>query len=219
MSLWTGAMDLLFPLKCPFCQKILVDFSVPLCPDCQSTLPWLTGGAAKRSVDFSEGCFSPLAYRDQVPEAIQRYKFSRVRAYAKPFGTLLAQCIKDNLEQAPDGLTWAPLSQQRLRQRGFDQAELLARAAGKEMSLPVVSTLCKVKHTKPQSELKQGSDRRANAQGAYVLLLGADVFGKRLLLIDDVVTSGATLSECARVLLQSGAAAVWCATLAQAREE
>ncbi|MEM5770133.1 MAG: ComF family protein [Bacillota bacterium] len=217
MKLWTGVLDLLFPPKCPFCQKILEDPARLLCPSCQSSLPWLSGGAAERKVDFSDGCFSPLAYRDVVPEAIHRYKFSRIQAYGVPFGALLAQCVRENLDELPDGLTWAPLSRSRLRERGFDQAELLARAAGKALSVPVFPTLCKAKHTKPQSELGEAGERRANALGAYTLLPGTDVQGKRLVLVDDVVTSGATLSECARVLRQSGAARVWCAALAQAR--
>ncbi|MGE4276641.1 MAG: ComF family protein [Lawsonibacter sp.] len=217
MKLWTGMLDLLFPPRCPFCQKILEDPRSLLCPDCRSGLPWLTGRAAERKVDFSDGCFSPLAYRDGVPEAIRRYKFSRVQAYGLPFGVLLAHCIQENLDELPDGVTWAPLSRHRLRERGFDQAELLARVAGRELSLPVFPTLCKAMDTRPQSELEEASARRANALGAYDILPGTDVRGKRLLLVDDVVTSGATLSECARVLRQSGASKVWCAALAQAR--
>lgn len=219
MRLWTGVLDLLFPTKCPFCQKILEDPRSVLCPNCKDGLPWLSGRAAERKVDFSDGCFSPLAYRDGVPEAVHRYKFSRVQAYGVPFGVLLAQCIRENLDVLPDALTWAPLSQRRLRERGFDQAEMLARVAGKELNLPTFPTLCKQIHTQPQSELEQASARRANALGAYGLLPGIDVQGKRFLLVDDVVTSGATLSECARVLRQSGAEKVWCATLAQARAD
>ncbi|MEA4934048.1 MAG: ComF family protein [Lawsonibacter sp.] len=217
MRLWAGVLDLLFPPKCPFCQKILEDSRSILCPACKSSLPWLTGRAAERKVDFSDGCFSPLAYRDRVPEAVHRYKFSGVQAYGIPFGGLLARCIQENLDERIDALTWAPLSRHRLRERGFDQAELLARAAGKELNRPVFPTLCKEKNTQPQSELEESSARRANALGAYALLPGADVRGKRLLLVDDVVTSGATLSECARVLRQSGAEKVWCAAVAQAR--
>ena len=77
--------------------------------------------------------------------------------------------------------------------------------------------LVKARHTQPQSGLDSAEARRANALGAYALLPGADVAGRHVLLADDVVTSGATLSECARTLLEAGAAEVWCVTLAQAR--
>jgi len=217
MKLLTGALGLLFPVKCPFCQTILEDPEAPLCPDCQTRLPWLLGREAERKVDFADGCFSALAYRDRVPEAVRRYKFARVRACGRPFGLLAAQCAQDHLPQRPDALTWAPLSDRRLRERGFDQAELMARAAGAAMGLPVIPTLKKLKHTKAQSDLTDPRKRRANVQGAYALLPGAEVAGRRLLLVDDVVTTGATLGECAKVLLMGGADRIWCATLAQAR--
>ena len=217
MKLWTGALNLLFPVKCPFCQTILEDPEAPLCPDCQTRLPWLLGREAERKVDFADGCFSALAYRDRVPEAVRRYKFARARACGRPFGLLVAQCAQDHLPQRPDALTWAPLSDRRLRERGFDQAELMARAAGAAMGLPVIPTLKKLKHTKAQSDLTDPRKRRANVQGAYALLPGAEVAGRRLLLVDDVVTTGATLGECAKVLLMGGADRIWCATLAQAR--
>ena len=94
---------------------------------------------------------------------------------------------------------------------------LLARAMAKRLGLPAVPTLVKARHTQPQSGLDSAEARRANALGAYALLPGADVAGRHVLLADDVVTSGATLSECARTLLEAGAAEVWCVTLAQAR--
>lgn len=217
MTLWTGVLDLLFPPKCPFCRAILAQPEALLCPDCQKELPWLLGREAERAVDFADGCFSPLAYRGRVPEAIQRYKFSGVRCYQHAFGTLLAQCVQDHLEDPLDYLTWAPLSRRRLRERGFDQSELLARVAGERLCVPILPTLKKTRHTHPQSELGEESARRANALGAYELLPGVNLEGKKLLLVDDVVTSGATLRECARLLRQAGAQRVWCAAVAQAR--
>ena len=219
MNLGTAALDLLFPPKCPFCRHLLEDPRALLCPDCQRELPWLTGTEGERKVDFTGGCLSPLAYRGRVPEAVQRFKFSGARSYAKPFGLLMAQCAQDRLKETPDLLTWAPLSRKRLRERGYDQAELLARTAGRALGLPAAALLRKCRHTQPQSGLEEESARRANALGAYELLPGGKLEGKRVLLVDDVVTSGATLSECGRVLLQGGAAAVYCLTLAQARRE
>lgn len=216
MKVWSGAKEVLFPTKCPFCRKILERPEDLICPDCQRHLPWLTGKAAERKVDFADGCFSPLSYRDRVPEAVHRYKFGRVRAYGRPFGLLAAQCAQDHLTQCPDILTWVPLSRNRLRERGFDQSELMARAAGETLGLPVAPTLQKTRHTGAQSALEEEQARRANVRGAYALLPGADVAGKKLLLMDDVVTTGSTLAECARTLLLGGADQVWCLTLARA---
>lgn len=218
MSLKTTVLDLLFPPKCPFCQRVLDDPRAPLCPNCQPKLPWLEGGAAERRVDFLDSCFSPLAYRGGVPDAVHRYKFEGVRAYGEPFGLLMAQCLRDHLPQGADLITWAPLSRQRLRKRGYDQAKLLALTVGRELSIPTAAALSKVKHTQPQSQLEEESARRANALGAYTPLSGVDLSGKRVVLVDDIVTSGSTLSECAAQLRIAGAAEVVGLTLAQARE-
>ena len=217
MKLWEGALDLLFPRKCPFCQKILEDQRAPVCPACRAGLPWLTGEEAWRALKGAGGCLSPLAYRDRVPDAVQRFKFSGARSYAGPFGALMAQCAQDGLEELPDLVAWAPLSRKRLRERGYDQAELLARRVGELLGLPVVPLLKKSRHTPPQSGLEEAGQRRANALGAYELLPGNRGAGRRVLLVDDVVTSGSTLSECARTLRQGGAERVDCLTLAQAR--
>ena len=217
MKLLDDLLDLLFPPKCPFCQSILETPADPVCPACQKALPWLIGRAGERKVDFTRGCCSPMAYRGTVRKSIHRYKFSGVRAYARPFGLLMAQCVQDRPEMAPELITWAPLSRKRRRERGYDQGELLARAMAKRLGLPAAATLVKARHTQPQSGLDSAEARRANALGAYVLLPGVDAAGKRVLLADDVVTSGATLSECARTLLEAGAECVWCVTLAQAR--
>lgn len=217
MSVREKVLDLLFPPKCPYCRKILDEPRAPVCPDCRPKLPWLEGMAGERKVDFADGCFSPLAYREAVPGAVRRYKFGRVRALGKPFAALMAQCLGSRLPGGADLITWAPLSKKRLRERGFDQAELLAREVGRLLSVPAAPALEKTRNTNPQSELEEESARRANARGAYALLPGIDLSGKRVVLADDVVTSGSTLGECAALLRRAGAAEVWCLTLAQAR--
>ena len=100
MNLWESFLDLLFPPKCPFCQKILDDPRAPVCPECQGKLPWLLGEDALRAVEGTAGCLSPLAYRDGVPEAVRRYKFPGNPSYGKPFGLLMAQCAQDSLTGA-----------------------------------------------------------------------------------------------------------------------
>lgn len=216
MNLKTKLLDLLFPPKCPFCRRLLEDGDGLLCPRCQMTLPWLVGPGAKRRVEHTDGCFSPLAYRGLVVEAVHRYKFKDLRHYEKAFGLLMAQCAQDGRLTQAQGVTWAPLSRGRLRQRGYDQAKLLALRVGRALDLPVVPALAKVRETPPQSLLTKASERRANAAGAYAIAPGFDGLPKRLILVDDVVTSGATLAECARLLRLAGAEQVWGLTLAQA---
>ena len=115
-------------------------------------------------------------------------------------------------------VTWTPLSRKRKRKRGFDQAELLARTAAGELGLPARKLLEKEKDNGPQSHLEDEAARRANVQGVY-RLTGEDLSGLRVLLVDDVVTTGSTMGECARLLLEGGAAEVWGLTLAQARKK
>ena len=217
MKLWEGALDLLFPRKCPFCQKILEDQRAPVCPACRAGLPWLTGEEAWRALKGAGGCLSPLAYRGAVPEAVHRYKFPGNPAYGRPFGLLAAECVRENLETPADLVTWVPLSRKRRRRRGFDQAELLARPMAGALGLPVRGLLEKGQDNGPQSHLEDDAARRANVQGVY-RLREQNLTGLRILLADDVVTTGATLEACAELLRAAGAAEVWGVTLAQARK-
>ena len=211
----SGILDMLFPRKCPFCQKLLEKEEYLICTSCQKELPWLEGEEANRKVDFVHACWSPLRYQGRVPEGVKRFKFGRVRACTEPFGLLMAQCAEDHCKVKIDVITWAPLSSKRLKERGFDQAERLALEVGKRLGLPVVRCLDKVRNTRTQSGLSNEAQRRANALGAYALRHNVRLEGMKVLLIDDVVTSGATLSECARLMGMEGAD-VYCLTLAQA---
>ena len=131
MRIRENVLDLLFPPKCPYCEKILDNPRVPACPKCEAGLPWLEGKAGERRIDFADGCWSPLAYDEVVRKAVHRYKFGRVRALGRPFGVVMAQCLTDHLAEGADLICWAPLSKQRFRQRGFNQAELMAREMGR----------------------------------------------------------------------------------------
>ena len=92
-------------------------------------LPWLAGPEAEQTGEFFTLCASPLAYRDQVRDSIRRYKFKGRQGYHKAYGRLVAQCVHDHLDGRWDLITWVPLSDQRRRERGYDQAFLLASAA------------------------------------------------------------------------------------------
>ena len=118
-----------------------------------------------------------------------------------------------------DILTWVPISRRRKRVRGYDQTEILARVVSRELGIPLTATLKKVVHTRPQSTMGSISHRKANILGAFEAADPASLRGKRILLLDDIVTTGATASEAARVLLTAGAKEVKLATLAVASHE
>jgi ComF family protein len=211
-------LDLLYPPKCPFCGRLLDGEEEELCGRCQGALPWTTEEDGNKPVPGCDGCLSPLWYRDGVRDGMHRYKFEGARQYARLFGTLMAQCLSDRWSGEVDEVTWVPLSQEHLRKRGYDQAQLLAEQMGAALSLPVEPVLEKRRNTGTQSQMDSDQARRDNVRDAYAVLPGASVSGKRLVLVDDVATTGATLAECAACLRKAGAASVVAVTLARARE-
>ena len=213
MNVWWELLDLIFPPKCPFCGELLGKGEV-LCPDCGRTLPWLTGAEGETPVELTAGCVSALRYQDKVRSAIHGYKFSGRSARSGSFGLFIAQAVSDR-GLAADLVSWPSLSPGRLRRRGYDQAELLAREVGRLLGLPVFRTLDK-RDRPAQSGLEGTAQRRANLLGAYDPVTPERFAGKTVLLVDDVVTSGATLAECAKTLRLAGAGEVLCATLAKA---
>lgn len=208
-------LDLFFPRRCPFCGEINPS-DLP-CDHCQQTLPWLEGPAAHSRVEYMETTVSALGYQGAVRDGVLALKFGGKLAHAKPFGVLVAQCVRDHYGDGFDMISWPSLSAKRCRERGFDQAQRLAQVVARSCGMR--ATRLFAKEDRPaQSGLADPAERRANVLGAYRLLHPKAVAGKRILLIDDVVTTGSTLSECARVLRTAGAARVTAATLAKAGE-
>ena len=215
MNLLSRMLDLLYPPKCPFCGRILEAGEEGLCARCQRSLPWTEG--YNPPVDFCDVSLSPLHYRDGVRRAVHRYKFNYGRVHSRLMGEFMTQCLRDRWAEPVDAILWVPLSKKHRRRRGYDQAELLARRVGELTGIPVWDGLEKVRDTRTQSRIGQDSSRRANVLGAYRVRENVDLTGKRVVLVDDVVTSGATLSECASCLRMAGAESVAALTFARAR--
>ena len=217
MSAFSAFLDILFPPRCVFCRRFLRSSSQLICEECKKALPYTEGGGEKTGEFFSV-CFAPLYYEGNVRESLHRFKFKGATAYSKAYGKLLALCIKENLSGRYDLISWVPLSRKRLKERGYDQAMLLAMAAALELDDVAVSTLEKTLEAEKQSLMGSAEKRRANISGAYRVSDPELVDGKRILLIDDIVTTGSTLSECAKTLLAAGASEVLCAAVARTRE-
>ncbi len=217
MGVISAFLDLLFPPRCVFCRKFLRGSEKLYCAACEKTLPYTSGGGEKTG-DFFSVCVAPLYYEDTVRESILRFKFKGATGYSQAYGKLLADCIREHLSGRYDLISWVPLSSKRLAERGYDQSMLLAMAAALELEDVAVCTLDKVKDVEKQSLVGPVEKRRANIAGAYRPADPELVAGKRILLIDDIVTTGSTLSECARTLLDAGAAEVLCAVVARTRE-
>lgn len=211
-------LELFFPTRCIVCRDFLGGGRPRICPRCAETLPCTSNGG-KSHGDFYSQCVSSVYYEKDMRQAILRYKFQGARVYAPAFGTLLASTIYEQLDGQYDLISWVPLSSDRRRSRGYDQAQLLAAQAARQLCKPCFAVLKKKRGVKPQSSTGSPERRRANIAGAYRVIDPALVEGKRILLVDDIVTTGSTLSECAKTLLLAGADTICCATLARTREK
>lgn len=207
-------LELLFPQKCILCRRVLREGETDLCRQCREEQElWR---ASKRKPQFLDSITAVWYYKGNVRRAILRYKFYRARHLATGFGRNLAMRLMEQ-EWEYDILTWVPVSPLRRLTRGYDQVELLAEAVGRELGTAPVPTLKKVRHNRRQSGIRSEAQRRANVLGAYRVLRPEEVRGKRILLLDDVLTTGATSGECARMLLTAGAKEVHCAVIAARR--
>ena len=212
-----GLLVLLFPPKCVLCRKILAKDETDLCHKCRMEAPEFI--RSKFQLSFVAGWTAVWYYKDNVRQSLLRYKFSGVRSYGEAFGRFLAMKVLNQKLEDFDVLTWVPVGPKRLRKRGYDQVALIARQAGIELQQEPVRCLRKIKDTPPQSGMPNAASRRANVLGAYVVTDPKLVADKRILLLDDIITTGATASECARVLLTAGAKEVYCAAVAAATHD
>lgn len=207
-----AVIDLFFPRCCPFCGKI-TDGAL-LCPSCAAALP-ITG--EHPTVEGTYGrCAAPLYYERQVRDALLAFKFHGRMGGLDCFGEMLADCAAGSFAGEFDTVTWVPVSDKRRKARGFDQSYELCRAACRHWGVEPVATLRKVWDNPPQSGITAPEERRANVLGVYEAM-AENVWGRRILLFDDVLTTGATMTECARMLRESGAAEVVCLTLCRVR--
>ena len=208
-----GIMETLFPGRCVFCRRFLRKGESVICAECEKKLPRRSPERTP-GPEFVEAIDAPLEYTDAQRRAMERYKFGGATAYAGYFGRLVAESVRANLAGEYDLISWVPLSKERLTERGYDQAMLIAMAAALELGDVAVETLRRTRNAAPQSHLSGDEDRRANISGAFAVTDPELVAGKRVLLIDDIATSGSTASECARVLGLAGAAEVYCGVVA-----
>ena len=222
-----AALDFLFPpycvgcgkegaFICPPCCHSLLRIVPPICPRCGR--PQASGILCPDCVRWQaaiDGIRSPFRFEGTMREAIHQLKYQNLRALAVP----LAKMLREYLIASPldvDVLVPVPLHRKRLRERGYNQAKLLAQELTKLINKPVVDDiLVRRRHTPPQARTTTLEERTRNIAGAFACR-DHSLRDSRVLLIDDVATSGVTLNACAAVLKANGAAAVW--GLVMARE-
>ena len=216
MRLYYYLLNLLFPPKCILCGKLLQKDEQDLCRECRIDSPEYP--IRKESLQFLDSFTAVWYYEGTVRKSLLRYKFYGARSFADAYGRFLAMKLLQAHPEGFDCLTWIPVSPLRKLRRGYDQVELLAVAVGRELGLRPVPMLKKVRHNRPQSGISDAAKRRANVLGAYRERNREAISGKRILLLDDILTTGATAGEAARVLLTAGAKEIHCAAVAAARK-
>jgi ComF family protein len=229
-----GALKLLYPPHCYLCNAPIAAEAGYICSTCYAGLPRpkpdepecarcggpLTAGAdadlcldcANRPWFFNEARSFGF-YEAGLAELVKGLKYGGERALARELARYLLEAGEGLLARA-EALTFVPLTEAKLHQRGFNQAELLARELSKLAKLPVVPALAKVRETADQTALKP-QERLENVHGAFAPVGRARC--ERILLVDDVYTTGATAEECSRALREGGYEEVYVLTVARTR--
>ena len=215
MKLLNWLWNVLFPPKCLLCRRILQDEELDLCHKCRIDGPECTD--SRKKFPFVDSWTAVWYYEDTARHSLLRYKFRGKRSYAQGYGRLLAIKLQQAHPEGFDLLTWVPVSPLRKWTRGYDQVELLAHSVGRELELHPMPLVQKIRHNRPQSRIFGDAQRRANVLGVYRVESQEILQGKKILMLDDIITTGATAGECARVLLTAGAKEIHCGAMAVAR--
>ena len=215
-----GVLDVLFPMRCAGCSR----GPWPFCPGCRSELVLLSPPWCDRcgmpGEEHLAGCRhcppapvasarAPFLYAGPARAALLRLKWSGWRSVADALGRAMTAVLD---EEKADAVTWVPLSAARRARRGYDQARALARAVSRSTGRPSAALLARVRDTAPQSA-RSGRERRRAMKGAFRAIGRSSP--SRVLLVDDILTTGATAAECARVLRDAGADEVTVVTAAR----
>jgi ComF family protein len=220
IAAWLGVLErLVLPPNCLLCGSVGTA-ELDLCAACLSDLPRNLAACPRCAAPLAAGwtgpcahcraqppdfdrAFVPFRYRPPVDFLITRLKFGGRLAHARLLGELFAAALAERGDPLPDCIVPVPLHPRRLRERGFNQALELARAAAHRFGIPLwINGLRRVRYTVPQTRL-DADRRRTNPLGAFAL--GTPPPGSRIALMDDVVTTASTVAECARVLRAGGA--------------
>ncbi|MFT3950618.1 MAG: ComF family protein [Oscillospiraceae bacterium] len=210
-------LDILFPNRCPFCGGI-IPWDRLCCAGCYAEIPFMQAGAGcgqERALHYDR-CLTAAFYEGNLRAGILALKNDNGVNLAK---LLAAELFgRNNSAQFAriDAVCFVPMSRESRALRNYNQAQVIARIAAKQLRKPVLDALVKTDGRSPQHTLGY-AERIENVRGAFALRGRLALTGKHLLICDDIVTTGSTLSECARVLKQAGAAHVTAFTLAATR--
>jgi ComF family protein len=233
---FVALLDLLLPPLCHVCHSFIPNAGkLHICPACRENLPLVTsplctlcgipfsgaGGDHRCGTCLShpphfDSAGARFLYEGPLRDLIHSFKYNRLVHLRRPLALLALEGISAfGPDWEPHVIVPVPLHRSRLRQRGFNQAILLGRVLSRRLSLPLLpDALVRTRRTEPQIELS-AAERRLNVKGAFSVSKPGLIAGKRVLLLDDVMTTGSTMDECARELKKAGAIAVFAVTIAR----
>jgi len=226
-----GLLDFVYPKKCVFCESVVPFGSgnAAVCGECERHIPFLKENICKKcgivnverpGLELCERClkadfvfkrnYAVFEY-EKVRGAIRRFKYDKIKYLGDAFVDLMIKYIyeiDESVIKDIDVIVPVPLSPSRMKERGFNHMELISATLSEALGIPAdFEVLTRIHETLPQSSLKF-SERAKNVKGAFAVKDKARVKGKRILLTDDIFTSGATINECAGVLLKAGASEI-----------
>ncbi|MTI67737.1 MAG: ComF family protein [Firmicutes bacterium] len=226
-------LDLIFPEKyiCFICDKYDESISMHICDDCLESFEYVIDGCkicGKPFYELSEICdgckesnryfykaTAVFEYNNSIKKAIYKYKYYKRSYMYKAFGELMLNLLKANHLEDIDYIVAVPLHKTKELKRGFNQAYLLAKYISEKTFIPLDKSLLRIKKTVVQNNLKS-IQRHNNIKGAFSLKKN-NLKDKNILLIDDILTTGATADECSKTLLNGGVKRVYVLTLATTR--
>jgi ComF family protein len=240
----TFALDMLFPISCLFCRKTgdwvcqeceqkinLLSFQV--CPYCEKTITQ-NGHICEKCALTQLEKNSPLSLDallcateyQKISKLVHLFKYNFIQTLGTPLGNLLTKILLKNNTPLPDIIIPVPIHKRKLKWRGFNQAEILANLVSQNiipgLEIPICAdALMRKKNTKPQMKIKTHKERSANLEGAFFVQPSKqkNISAKRILLIDDIATTGATLFTCAKTLKSFGAKEVFATVIARQKIE
>lgn len=207
MRIFDGFNELLFPEKgvCLFCGNE-EDIKNYICNYCKDNMEYLNREVDLDSPYLGKVVYS-LFYNEFIKEKIYLYKYENYGYLYKSLGEILLKTIYEkNLMENIDVITYVPIHRRRKAIRGYNQSELIAKYLSKILDIPLSrEKLIRIKHTKPQNKLNR-YDRMKNIEGVFKIVDSTEFENKEILIIDDIITTGSTIKECAKVLLEEGQA-------------
>lgn len=223
--LFSNILDFILPPVCINCDSPPVNNSKYLCTKCASQLIELDRNIdilrdRFRNPSYTDDALSLFLFRENTPiqSLIHGLKYSQMKSIGRVYGRILGEAVQRNTLVKYDAIIPVPLHRTKLRERGYNQSDFICTGINDIMKLRVQNNVLKrVRYTKTQTQLSR-EERKENVNNAFELRTkrAGNIRGKNIILVDDVITTGATILECARILKDNGCGKILTCSLALA---